>query len=207
MKALYFIAPVVAYLLGSISFAVVFSKIYTKTDVRESGSGNAGTTNVMRVAGVTPGVLTFLCDILKGTASALVGRFAYSAVSDQKDVMVLGMYICAVACMLGHAYPIYFGFKGGKCAATSVGIFAVACPFGILAGILTFALTVAISRIVSLSTLVATLVIMSVSIYLNIHNIPVVVLTVVAAAIVYLRHYSNIKRLLKGEEKKFKAKK
>ena len=212
MIALAIAAPIVAYLIGSISFAVIFTKHFCKTDVREHGSGNAGTTNVLRVAGKTAGLLTFLCDALKGAVAALVGLFVYKYAFQSSEVMVMyGKYICAVACMLGHAFPIWFKFRGGKCAATSVGIFAVCCPIGIAAGLVGYAINMLTTRIVSMSTLIATVLVVGFSIGLNGFDgkepdYIIIALSLIAGAIVFLRHKDNIKRLIKGEEKKLKVK-
>lgn len=213
MIALAVIAPIVAYLLGSISFAVIFTNYFSKTDVREHGSGNAGTTNVLRVSGKKAGALTFICDIIKGTLAVLLGSIIYSFVfKGNENVILYGEYLCAVSCMLGHAFPIFFKFKGGKCAATSVGIFAVCCPIGIAVALVCFAISMIFSRIVSVSTLIATLVVVGFSIGLNGFNdgkpdYLIFALTFVAGFIVFYRHKDNIKRLIKGEEKKLKMKK
>ena len=208
------LAVVASYLLGSISFAVIFAKLFSHIDVRSVGSGNAGTTNVLRVSGTKAGVLTLLCDALKGTVSCLIGMFVFKAVfgADNSVAVLYGEYLCALSCMLGHAFPIYFGFKGGKCAATSVGIFAVCCPIGILLGIIAWGISMAISRIVSLSTLVATVIVVISSISLNGvlkfgFNPIIVILTLCMGTVVVLRHKDNIIRLIHGEEKKLKVKK
>ena len=212
MIVLAVLAPIVAYLIGSISFAVIFTKVFSKTDVREHGSGNAGTTNVLRVAGKKAGILTFLCDVLKGTAAALLGLFVYKAVFDgDATATMYGSYICAICCMVGHAFPVWFGFKGGKCAATSVGIFAVCCPLGIIAGLVGYAVNMVVTRIVSLSTLIATVLVVGFSIGLNGFNggspdFVIIGLSLVGGIIVFWRHKDNIKRLIKGEEKKLKIK-
>lgn len=208
------LAPIIAYLIGSISFAVIFTKAFSKTDVRDHGSGNAGTTNVLRVAGKTAGILTFLCDALKGAAAALLGYFIFRLVfPDSQTIIMYGKYICGIACMVGHAFPIWFGFKGGKCAATSVGIFAVCCPLAIIAGLIGYAIVMIITRIVSLSTLVATVLVVTFSILINGFdgfknpNLVIIILSLVGGIIVFWRHKDNIKRLIKGEEKKLKIKK
>ena len=205
---------IVAYLLGSISFAVIFSKLFSNVDVRSKGSGNAGTTNVLRVSGAKAGVLTLLCDALKGTASCIIGMLAFKAAfgADNSAMILCGEYLCALFCMLGHAFPIYFGFKGGKCAATSVGIFAVCCPLGILLGVIGWGISMAITRIVSLSTLVATVIVVISSITLNGvlkfgFNPIIIILTLCMGTVVVLRHKDNIVRLIHGEEKKLKIKK
>lgn len=214
MIAIAVAAPILAYLIGSISFAVIFTKLFSKTDVREHGSGNAGTTNVLRVAGKTAGILTFLCDALKGVVAALLGLLIYKYAFTGSEIAVMyGKYICGIACMLGHAFPIWFGFKGGKCAATSVGIFAVCCPLAIVAGLVGYAVNMLVTGIVSLSTLIATVLVVGFSIGINgfsgIENPDFVVigLSLLGGVIVFLRHKDNIKRLIRGEEKKLKIKK
>lgn len=214
MIAFAVLAPILAYFIGSISFAVIFTKVFSKTDVREHGSGNAGTTNVLRVAGKTAGLLTFLCDALKGAAAALLGLVFFKYVfPDSNTAIMYGKYICGITCMLGHAFPIWFGFKGGKCAATSVGIFAVCCPWAIVAGLIGYGVNMLITRIVSLSTLIATVLVVGFSIGINGFNgitnpdFIIIGLSLLGGVVVFLRHKDNIKRLIKGEEKKLKIKK
>lgn len=214
MIVLAVVAPILAYLIGSVSFAVLFTKHFSKTDVREHGSGNAGTTNVLRVAGKKAGILTFLCDALKGVVACVLGMLLYRiAFNNNAELVLYGKYICGVACMLGHAFPVWFKFRGGKCAATSVGIFAVCCPIAILVGLSGYAASMLITRIVSISTLTATVLVVGFSIGINGFNQAlkpdyiVIGLSLTAGVIVFLRHKDNIKRLLKGEEKKLKIKK
>lgn len=203
------ITVIAAYLIGSINFAVIFTKIFTHRDVRDFGSGNAGTTNVMRVGGFWPGALTFLCDALKGFAACTLGRvmFDYIANNAQSEwaLPIYGAYICGVACMLGHVFPIFFGFKGGKGVATSVGIFAVCCPVAIISGLACFAIVLLISKMVSLSSLAATVVVVVLSvIFANDGGavLPQALMSIVMGIIVYVKHIGNIKRLIAGTEKK-----
>ena len=128
-------AVVIAYFFGSINFAVIFANAFLKKDVRELGSGNAGTTNVMRTAGFLPGALTFVCDALKGFAACFTGKMLFIHAYPDTIPWIYVAYMCGVACMLGHIFPIFFGFKGGKGVATSVGIFAVCCPIAIVIGL------------------------------------------------------------------------
>lgn len=198
-------AVVIAYLLGSINFAVIFANAFLKKDVRELGSGNAGTTNVMRTAGFLPGALTFVCDALKGFAACFIGKMLFIHAYPDTIPWIYVAYMCGVACMLGHIFPIFFGFKGGKGVATSVGIFAVCCPIAIVIGLTVFALMVLLTKIVSLSSLIATVTVISLSIvFYNFDaNIALpAVLSISMGAIVFLKHKDNIKRLVKGEEKK-----
>lgn len=200
------LAPVfIAYFLGSINFAVIFANAFLKKDVRELGSGNAGTTNVMRTAGFLPGALTFVCDALKGFAACFIGKMLFIHAYPDTIPWIYVAYMCGVACMLGHVFPIFFGFKGGKGVATSVGIFAVCCPIAIIIGLTVFALMVLLTKIVSLSSLIATVTVISLSIvFYNFDaNIALpAVLSISMGAIVFLKHKDNIKRLFKGEEKK-----
>lgn len=198
-------AVIIAYLLGSINFAVIFANIFLKKDVRELGSGNAGTTNVMRTAGFLPGALTFICDVLKGFAACFIGKMLFIHAFPDTIPWIYVAYMCGVACMLGHVFPIFFRFKGGKGVATSVGIFAVCCPIAIIIGLTVFAVMTLITRVVSLSSLVATVTVISLSLvfYNSEANIALpAVLSISMGVTVFLKHKDNIKRLVKGEEKK-----
>lgn len=203
------ITAIAAYLIGSINFAVIFSNVFLKKDVRSMGSGNAGTTNVMRNAGFLPGALTFLCDALKGFVSVLIGKLVFDYMLNTQGVEwaqpIYGAYICGLACMLGHVFPIFFQFRGGKGVATSVGIYAICSPIAIASGLAVFAVSTAVSKIVSLSSLLATVVvlILSVVFYDNTASIiPQVILSFAMGAIVIIKHKDNIKRLLAGTESK-----
>ena len=207
---LIFAAIILAYLFGSVNFAVIFANIFTKKDVRNYGSGNAGMTNVLRVAGPLPGILTFICDAVKGALSCYIGRyliFNYLNTNYNSELYlpIYGALLCGVFCMLGHVFPLFFQFKGGKGVAISVGIFAVvdwrciAVALGIFVGLLL------ITRIVSISSLIATV---SMPVWIAIferktnENLYIsVALTLVMVIIIYAKHIENIKRLLKGEEK------
>lgn len=199
---------IAAYLIGSINFAVIFTKKYNNVDVRDFGSGNAGTTNVLRVAGKRAGMATFALDILKGALAALLGVIVFKFLPFS---YVYGMFLCGLACMLGHCFPIFFGFRGGKAVATSVGIFAVCCPIAIILGLIAFAISVAISKVVSLSSLIATFVVVGVScayVYSGafgplVNPLIISVITVACGLVVILRHIENIKRIFTGTEKKF----
>lgn len=212
---------VFAYLLGSINFAVILSKLFAGEDVRKSGSGNAGTTNVLRTVGKLPAILTFVFDILKGFGACLAGKLIFSYLIFNTTMSVnwlfipdYGAYICCIAVMLGHIYPVFFGFKGGKAVATSVGTFAVCCPLAIILGLIGFAISLLISKFVSLSSLIATVIVVVVAsgyaIVVNATNynvIPVVIMAFIAGIIVFIKHKANIIRLREGTEPKISAKK
>lgn len=202
------VTVIAAYLLGSINFAVIFANAFLKKDVRDLGSGNAGTTNVMRNAGFLPGALTFLCDALKGFLAVVIGKLVFEymiANGVQWAQPIYGAYACGLACMIGHVFPIFFQFKGGKGVATSVGIYAICSPIAIISGLCVFAATTAISKMVSLGSLLATLVVVILSIifYDSSASIaPQAILSIMMGIIVILKHSQNIKRLLSGTESK-----
>ncbi|MBR7132213.1 MAG: glycerol-3-phosphate 1-O-acyltransferase PlsY [Clostridia bacterium] len=205
------ITVIAAYLIGSINFAVIFAKAFLKKDVRDLGSGNAGATNVMRNAGFLPGALTFICDALKGFVAVFMGKVVFEYIitttSAEWAMPIYGAYACGVACMLGHVFPIFFQFKGGKGVATSVGIYAVCCPIAIISGLSVFAVSLFISKIVSLSSLLATgvVVVLSVIFYDTSADIlPQIVFSLIMGLIVVVKHKENIKRLLSGTESKIK---
>ncbi len=198
-----------AYLLGSVNFAVIFAKTFAGVDVRDYGSGNAGTTNVLRAFGFLPGALTFVCDALKGFVSCMAGKlifdYIHTATEAAYALPVYGAYICGVFCMLGHIFPIFYDFKGGKGVATAVGIFAVCCPIAIACGLGVFAITMLLSTIVSLSSLCATavVVIFSLIFYDDAASFwPQALMVIAMGSMVTLTHRENIKRLLNGTEKK-----
>lgn len=201
------LAVILAYLIGSINFAVIFSKIFIKKDVRDFGSGNAGATNVLRTAGILPGILTFLFDAMKGFVACYVGKSIVLNLADFSDNK-MGIYCafaCGLACMLGHVFPIFFHFKGGKGVATAVGIFAVCCPIAIIIGLAVFVILAISTKIVSISSLCATVtVVVCSAIFYNrdASLIPQIILSVMMGVLVFVKHSENIKRLLKGEEKK-----
>ena len=206
---LIFLAALQAYLLGSINFAVIFSKLFAKKDVRDFGSGNAGMTNVLRTFGVLPGFLTFLFDVLKAYLACYIGQniiFEYLAqnYSGRFFVATYGAFFCGVFCMLGHVFPLFFGFKGGKAVAVSVGIFLVADWRAILIVLCIFIIVLLISRIISISSLTATACMPFCIAFLprNSGELWVILsLTLIMVAIIYIKHIENIKRLIKGEEK------
>ncbi|MBQ5911369.1 MAG: glycerol-3-phosphate 1-O-acyltransferase PlsY [Clostridia bacterium] len=211
-------AIVAAYLIGSINFAVIFSKIFAGKDVRDSGSGNAGATNTLRTVGKKAGILTFVFDALKGYAACAIGKaafgYVYAATANELFCSAYGAYICCIFVMLGHIYPVFFGFKGGKAVACSVGTFAVCCPIAIILGLTGFVISLLISKIVSLSSLIATVIVVGVSVAyqflvkgITYNILPVVIMSLIAGFIVFIKHKDNIKRLIKGEEKKISSKK
>ena len=122
--ASYIIVTIIAYLLGSISFSVIISKKMAGFDVREKGSRNAGTTNVLRTVGKKASIITLICDILKGVVAILVAYIAGLILKDSVDKALL-IQLAGLAVIIGHTFPIYFGFKGGKGIATALGVLLI----------------------------------------------------------------------------------
>ena len=185
------------YLLGSISSSVLISKGMYQIDIRTRGSGNAGATNVARVFGLASGLLTLLCDGLKAAAALLLGNWLGGET---------GLALAGAACMVGHCFPVFFHFKGGK--GVSVGAVVVLMLdwriFLILAAV--FFLVFLFSRIVSLSSITAAFFVPGACFLFGL-PLPKCLLGVFAAVLVIFQHRSNIARLLRGEEKKLTLKK
>ena len=193
-----------AYLLGSINFAVIFSKAFSKKDIRESGSGNAGATNVLRVNGIVPGVLTFVFDALKGFAACIIGKEIFAAYITPRISSILTEPYSAA--YIWHIFPVFFTFKGGKGVAICVGIFAVCCPISIVIGLAVFTIIAVLTRYVSLASLAATLVVITLATVFRNAETPLLIQVsscIAMAAMIYIKHLSNIKRLINGTENKF----
>ncbi len=192
--------PFAAYLLGSIPFGLLLAKLFGSGDVRESGSGNIGATNVARVAGTLPGILTLLFDAAKGAAAVWLA----ARVSNESATW---MMIAALAALLGHCYPIWLKFRGGKGVATAAGAFLVLCAPALLGSVILFLLVAFFWRYVSLASIAAAAS-MPLLIYLlwAPHHAPPPIVTfgaLAAAAIIVYKHDANIQRLVQGEEPKF----
>ncbi|PWT89479.1 MAG: acyl-phosphate glycerol 3-phosphate acyltransferase [Proteobacteria bacterium] len=192
--------PAAAYLLGSIPFGVIFAKVFSRGDVRTAGSGNIGATNVARVAGPLAGVLTLICDAGKGAAAVFLAQRATGS-------SATWMMIAAVAVVVGHCFPVWLNFKGGKGVATAAGVFAVLCPPAVLVALLVFGLVVLKWRYVSLGSIAAAAA-MPLLIYFfwAPHYAPPLTVTfgtlAISLLIVY-KHDRNIQRLVEGNEPKF----
>ena len=188
-----FLVLTCAYLLGSIPFAYLFAKRKTGRDIRNMGSGNVGATNVMRTAGKTLGVITLILDVSKGVVAVLAGRYFL-----QNNIYGA---IAGFFAMLGHAFPVFLGFRGGKSVATGAGAFLVLSPFGILTSIVLFAILIFFVRIVSLSSIIAAgMFPLFAWMYGTNHGI--VFWGAICAGLIILRHKPNIERLLDGTERR-----
>lgn len=210
----YIICAIIAYLIGSISFAVIFTKKIKGFDVREKGSKNAGSTNVLRTAGKGVAVLTLICDIAKGIVAIAIALLIGKIAKLSDDSSALLVEIAGICVVLGHTFPIFFKFKGGKGVATSLGVLLMTnWRIGLIC--LVFALIVmAISKMVSLGSISAAILFPILCIFINESyliggkdaHFSYVVFALILALIVILNHRTNIKRLLRGEENKLSFK-
>lgn len=197
------------YLLGSFNFAILVCKLFFKEDVRSKGSGNAGMTNVLRNYGKKGAVLTLLGDVLKGILAVWVGRWAVMLLLPGVNPLY-GAYIAAIAAILGHMFPLYFGFKGGKGVAVSGGVIIALQPLLALILVLVFLLVVFLSKMVSLGSIIGiSLYGPATFCYCLLFHQPLLfstVCSVIISALVVWMHRENIKRIRAGTEYKFGSK-
>ena len=194
--------PAVAYLLGSIPWGVVLTRVFTSADIRQQGSGNIGTTNVSRIAGSTLGLLTFLGDVLKGTVPVYLALTSPGTHQSADDLLLA---IVALAAFFGHLYPLFMKFKyGGKGVATCAGCFVVLSPLACLSTLLTFVIVLFSSKRVSAGSLAAAVVLPWVAWY-STDSLHIAVSALIMALFIFIRHKENIKRLLSGTEPKFRS--
>jgi glycerol-3-phosphate acyltransferase PlsY len=223
--AIYLIVALIAYLLGSIPFGYILLRVFRGEDVRQHGSGNIGATNVARKAPGL-GIATLALDALKGYAAVAIaiaiargmsginGDILVTFVDGTKaalratDFYMLIAAIAAVSAILGHVFPIWLRFKGGKGVATGVGTFLAIAPKAVLVVLLIFAILVAVFRYISLGSIVATAAfpIFAWLLYRNQSSPAVFAATVAAAALIILKHHQNIRRLWAGTEHRFELK-
>lgn len=184
------IAAIVGYLLGSISFGIIITKRIKGIDIRNYGSGNSGMTNVLRTVGKGPGALVLIGDVLKGVLSVLIGLYLGGE---------MGGVIAGIAAFVGHGFPLFFGFRGGKGVATGLGVMLVLVPESSVIALLLFAIVVLLSRYVSLGSIIAA-VSVPISMIVFDKSMTLVVFGILSAAFVVYAHRSNIKRIYKGTE-------
>lgn len=210
----YIIMGIIAYLIGSINFSILISKKVAGFDVREKGSGNAGTTNMLRSVGKGAAAVTLILDIIKGVVTIyiaiLYGNIVSKLANLQIDNSIL-VQISGTCVILGHTFPIYFGFKGGKGVATALGILLTTnYQIGLIC--LVFALVLIIlTKMVSVGALGAAILFPVLTLFLAKENFIVpgnyIVYSIIIAVIIIFNHRSNIKRLLNGNENRISFKK
>ena len=193
----YLVLPIFAYLLGSIPWGLILTRLFTSINIRQVGSGNIGATNVARMAGPRLGVLTLAGDILKG---AFPVWLAVSITTPNEVWGDLFIALVALAAFTGHLYPVYMKFKnGGKGVATAAGCFGVISPVALVILILVFILFVCWSNRVSLASLAAAA-ILPVAIWKATGSEVMLGCAVITTLFIYFRHVDNIKRLIAGTE-------
>ena len=208
--AAYIIVGLVAYLVGSISFSIIISKKMAGFDVREKGSGNAGATNMLRSVGKKAAALTLLGDALKGVVAILFAVIV-GAIAKNSDKALL-VQIAGILVVIGHTFPIFFGFKGGKGVATSLGVLLMTnWKIGLIC--LVFALVLmALTKMVSMGSVGAAILFPVLVLFINTNFIVTegsgyFLYSIILAVLVAFNHRSNIQRILNGTENKLSFKK
>ena len=195
------LAVIIAYLIGSIPFGYLIVRAKGRGDVRETGSGGTGATNVSRRAGKAAGVITLVLDALKGALAIVVARMLTKGVDPQlANWIVAG---AAVAALLGHIFPVWLGFRGGKGVATGAGVFLALTPLAVVCAGVVFVVVVWLRKLVSLGSLAAAV---TIPVYLFVQTMfgedatPFAVASVVSAWLIVFAHRGNIGRIWKGTE-------
>ncbi len=211
---------VIAYLLGSINSAIIVTRIFSKDDIREHGSGNAGATNVLRSQGKLPAVLTTIGDLLKSLIAVLVGGWLMTHLNlfpeaglfsfRVADELLVGRYLAGFFCIIGHLFPLYFGFRGGKGILTTLGMMLILDWKVALLSLLVFIIVVLICRMVSLGSVcaAATMAVLTYVFRAFVYRqdtgtvIFCTCMAVLIAAILIIKHIPNLKRIAQGTESK-----
>ena len=202
---LWIIILAASYLLGSIPVGYLLVLTFRKEDVRETGSGNIGATNVARAGGKGLGIATLLLDALKGYLAVVLAIHFAPTVGGVVSTLAIA---AAVAAVVGHIFTVWLGFKGGKGIATAFGVFLALVPMVALGSFIVFALVLAISRFVSLASIAAAISIPLLTLWLVPRHTPALLLGLSAISLLsIIKHHENIARLLSGTESKFFGKK
>lgn len=210
--ATYIIVAVIAYLIGSINFSIILSKKMAGFDIREKGSGNAGTTNMLRAVGKKAAVITLICDILKGVVAILIAVLAGKIVKNLDNALLV--QLAGIFVIIGHTFPIFFKFKGGKGIATSLGVLLMTnWQIGLIC--LVFALVlIALTRMVSVGSIAAGILFPVLVAFIDQNyivptsnsNWSYLVFSIIIALLVIFNHRANVQRILNGTENKISFK-
>ena len=211
--ATYIIIAVIAYLIGSINFSIILSKRMAGFDIREKGSGNAGTTNMLRAVGKKAAVITLICDILKGVVSILIAVLAGKIVKNLDNALLV--QLAGIFVIIGHTFPIFFKFKGGKGIATALGVLLmINWQIGLIC--LIFALVLmALTKMVSVGSIAAAILFPILVAFIDQNyivptsnsNWSYLVFSVIVALLVIFNHRANVQRILNGTENRLSFKK
>ena len=197
-------SSIIGYLLGSVNTSIIVGKLFYKADVREYGSGNAGATNVLRTFGKTAAIAVVAGDFLKGVLACLIGRYVFGEVNTGSGIF-LGEYFAGFFAVIGHNWPAYFNFKGGKGVMTSFAVILMFSPISALICLGAFIVIVAVTRYVSLGSMLSA-VLFLVMAFIFKEPLPMLLIGTLLVALIIIRHSANIKRLLAGNEKKLTLK-
>ena len=202
---LWLLTLAIAYLLGSIPFGYLLVRIFRKEDIRATGSGNIGATNVARSGAKGLGILTLVLDLLKGLAAVMIAKyFAPGTPGFPSDLAVAA----GIAAILGHIFPIWLRFKGGKGVATALGVFIALVPMAALCAVGVFIVVFAITRYVSLASILAAVVLPVFCMLWIPDRSPIFIGGIIfIALLVIAKHHANIARLKQGKENRFGSKK
>jgi glycerol-3-phosphate acyltransferase PlsY len=201
MIMLWLLTLTTAYLLGSIPFGYLLVRFLRKEDVRSTGSGNIGATNVARTGGTTLGLLTLLLDALKGYLAVLLAMHLAPNTANGPSTLAVA---AAVAAVIGHVFPIWLRFRGGKGIATALGVFIALAPLVALSSVGVFALIVATTRLVSLGSILAAVSIPFLALLLVPHRSNALLIGLSFISLLSIvKHHANIVRLLHGKESRF----
>jgi acyl phosphate:glycerol-3-phosphate acyltransferase len=193
----------IAYLIGSIPSGYLIVRATEGGDVRDTGSGGTGATNVSRRAGKGPGIFTLVMDVIKGVLVVFLARFLSDGLFPSADWTIA---LAAVVAVLGHIFPVWLRFRGGKGVATALGAFLMLSPAVVLIGLIVFAITFALTRYMSLASLVSVSSIAIASVFLMLLDpleLPDAVATLFIVGLIVFAHRANIQRLMAGTESKF----
>lgn len=190
----YVVIIIFSYLLGSIPFGLVVTRLMSKVDIRKLGSGNIGVTNVLRTAGVLPALLTLLGDVGKGMVAVFLARYF---TGESAFALLAGAFAT-----IGHNWPIFLNFKGGKGVASAAGMLLAYRPLVLLTLVLIWLIVLIISRYISLSSIVAAVSLPLIMLFFKV-SLPELVLGIIIASFTIYRHKDNVKRLREGTEFKF----
>lgn len=203
----YILVIIIGYLIGSISFSVIFSKKFAGIDVRDKGSKSAGTTNVLRNVGKKAAAITLICDILKGSLAVLFAYIIGKIWPTNMDIIALE-YLAGFGAILGHTFPIFFEFRGGKGVATALGVMLALNPQIALICLIFAIILIAITKMVSIGSILSAILFPILILFMTEKpSIWVIIISIAIALLIVLNHRGNIQRIKNGVENKINFKK